>query len=135
MNVDQNVALAQQLLTGLGKGDSPESIAELFSPDLDFEIQGDIGALPWIGFRKGRAAAADFVRNIRTLTESVRFGVDDILGGDHRAVILGTLATRVKATGKLIECTFAIVLTIASGQIARFQMLEDSFAVSRAARA
>jgi hypothetical protein len=29
---------------------------------------------------------------------------------------------------------FAIVLTVANGQIVRFQMLEDSFAVSQAAR-
>jgi ketosteroid isomerase-like protein len=134
MSSEQNHAIAQQLLTRLGQGDTPESIAELFSPDLDFEIPGDIGSLPWIGYRKGRAAAADFVRNTRSLTERVRFDVEDILASDHRAVILGSLATRLPSTGKLIETSFAIVLTIASSHIARFQMLEDSFAVSRAAR-
>jgi uncharacterized protein len=134
MSAEQNHSIAQQLLTSLGQGESPESIAELFSPDLDFEIPGDIGALPWIGYHKGRTAAADFVRNTRSLTERVRFDVDDILASDHRAIILGSLATRLKSTGKLIETTFAIVLTIASGHIARFQMLEDSFAVSQAAR-
>jgi ketosteroid isomerase-like protein len=134
MSAEQNHSIAQQLLTRLGQGESPESIAELFSPDLDFEIPGDIGALPWIGYHKGRIAAADFVRNTRSLTERVRFDVDDILASDHRAIILGSLATRLKSTGKLIETTFAIVLTIASGHIARFQMLENSFAVSQAAR-
>ena len=39
------------------------------------------------------------------------------------------------ATGKLIETPFAIVLTIASGKIGRFLMLENRVAVSVAARA
>jgi ketosteroid isomerase-like protein len=33
----------------------------------------------------------------------------------------------------VVETSFAIILTIADGEISRFQMLEDSFAVSRAA--
>jgi len=40
----------------------------------------------------------------------------------------------VTATGKLIETAFALVLTVRDGEIARFQMLEDRFAVSRAGR-
>ena len=59
----------------------------------------------------------------------------DIFAGNDREVILGSLASRLKKTGKTIETDFAIVLTVANGKIIRFQMLEDSFAVSRAARA
>jgi len=40
----------------------------------------------------------------------------------------------LKANGRTIETDFAIVLTIANGMITRFQMLEDSYAVSAAAR-
>ena len=39
-----------------------------------------------------------------------------------------------ESTGKIIKTDFAIVLTVANGEIVRFQMLEDSFAVSKAAR-
>jgi ketosteroid isomerase-like protein len=49
-------------------------------------------------------------------------------------VILGSLASKLKRTGKVVTTDFAIVLTISNDQIIRFQMLEDSFAVSRAAR-
>jgi ketosteroid isomerase-like protein len=49
-------------------------------------------------------------------------------------VIVGELATRIEATGKIIESAIAIILTVFDGGISRFQMLEDSFAVSRAAR-
>jgi uncharacterized protein len=53
---------------------------------------------------------------------------------DTRAVIRGKLAARLKTTDKVVEAVFAIILTMSGGRITRFQMLEDSFAVSRAAR-
>src|SRR5882757_8438097 len=134
MSQDKNIAIAQQLLAGLGEGQAPETLAAMFAKDLRFEIQGDEGVLPWIGHKTGRQAAADFFRDIRALTEPVKFEVEDILGSPNRAAILGELATRIKSSGKVINTQFAIVLTISGNEIKRFQMLEDSFDVSRAAR-
>lgn len=67
-------------------------------------------------------------------TEPMAFEVEDILASDIRAAIVGALKTRIKATDKVIDCQFAIILTVADGLISRFQMLEDSLAVSEAAR-
>jgi uncharacterized protein len=131
---EQNARIAEELLARIGKGADPDEIATLFSGDVQFEIAGDVGALPWIGQKTGRGAASDFFRDTRRLTQPVRFDVQGILADDSRAVILGGLASRVTATGKIIETAFAIILTIANLEITRFQMLEDSFAVSRAAR-
>ncbi len=130
----QNIAIAQKLLQGIGGGQDAAEIAALFDADLAFEIQGDDGALPWIGRKTGRQAIADFIRDIRTLTEPVTFEVEDILASDSRAAIVGALQTRIKATGKITATQFAIILTIKSGVVTRYQMLEDSFDVSKAAR-
>ena len=43
-------------------------------------------------------------------------------------------ATQIKATGKITATQFAIILTITGDVVTRFQMLEDSFDVSKAAR-
>jgi len=130
----QNIAIAQKLLEGIGGGQDPAKIAALFDADLMFEIQGDDGVLPWIGRRTGRQAIADFIRDIRTLTEPVSFDVEDILASDSRAAIIGALQTRIKATNKTTATQFAIILTITGDVVTRFQMLEDSFDVSTAAR-
>ena len=135
MSHQKNIATAQKLLEGIGSGRDPAEIAGLFDTDLLFEIQGDDGVLPWIGRRTGRQAIADFIRDVRTLTEPITFEVDDILASDSRAAIIGALQTRIKATGKVIATQFAIILTISSDVVTRFQMLEDSFDVSKAARA
>jgi ketosteroid isomerase-like protein len=135
MSHQQNTTIARKLLEGIGSGEDPDAIAALFDTDLLFEIQGDVGALPWIGRRTGRLAIADFIRDLRALTEPVSFDVEDILASDGRAAIVGSLQTRIKATGSIIASQFAIILTITGGVVTRFQMLEDSFDVSRAARA
>jgi ketosteroid isomerase-like protein len=134
MTQETNIAIAKQLLAGIGAGRAPEALATMFAEDLCFEIQGDEGVLPWIGHKTGRQAAADFFREIRALTEPVKFEVDDALGSPDRAVILGELATLIKSSGKVNHTQFAIVLTIAGQQIKRLQMLEDSFDLSRTVR-
>jgi ketosteroid isomerase-like protein len=130
----ENSNVAEELLARIRQGAEPDDIAALFREDVAFEIPGDDGALPWIGRKRGRRAVADFIRDLRRLTEPIRFDVQEILASHDRAVIVGELATRIKATGKVIDSAMAIILTISEGQISRFQMLEDSFAVSQAAR-
>src|SRR5580658_829461 len=134
MSRQQNIGVAQKLLEGIGSGRDPDEIAALFDVDVAFEIQGDDGVLPWIGRRTGRKAIADFIRDIRTLTEPLAFDVEDILTSDSRAAIVGALRTRIKATGRIIATQFAIILTVTGDVVTRFQMLEDSFEVSRVAR-
>jgi len=134
MGQKHNREIAEKLLAGMGQGAAPDSIAALFSDDVEFEIPGDNGALPRIGRKGGRTAIVDFIRALRSLTEPVKFDVQDVLASEERAVIVGELVTRIKATGKVIETAFAIILTVSDSKISRFRMLEDSFAVSRAAR-
>ncbi|MGB7195611.1 MAG: nuclear transport factor 2 family protein [Collimonas pratensis] len=134
MSSQKNLHLAQQFLEKMGSGASADEIAALCTPDLDWNIPGDTGVLPWVGHQTGRQAISDFVRDTQAMIERVSLDIKDILANDNRAVILGHLQSRINATGKLIDTTFAIVLTFSGTQIASFLMLEDSFAVSIAAR-
>ena len=134
MSHEQTRRVAQQLLDAMGKGAAPDEIAALFSADVQFEIAGEAGLLPWLGRRNGRAAVADFIRDTRRLIERVRFDVHEILASERRAVIVGELASRINATGKVFASAFALILTVSSGEITGFNLLEDSFGLSLAAR-
>ena len=133
MNGQANFEFAQDFLQKLGSGDA-EALALLFAENANWEIAGDVGALPWLGKQQGKEAIVNFVRDTATLLTSESFTVHDILANEHRAMILGALASRVNATGKLIETSFVLVLEISNGLISSFKMLEDTFAVSQAAR-
>ena len=131
---EQNRAIAQQFLEKLGSGAPPIEIASMMSEDVSLEIQGDVTALPWIGARVGREAIADFVRDSRELVVPETFRVDDVLVSATRAVILGELSSTLKRNRKTMKTYFAFILTITGAMIVRLQMLEDSYAVSQAAR-
>jgi ketosteroid isomerase-like protein len=134
MSQSDTLHLAQEFLGRMGSGADAAEIAKLFSENVQWETAGDPGVLPWIGEKSGRSAITDFVNDSRAMIERISFEVHDILSGNDRAVILGSLASRIKRTGKIVKTDFAIVLTVVNGEIVRFQMLEDSFAVSQAAR-
>lgn len=134
MSQQSNIIIAQTLLEGIGTGRDPVEIASPFAEDLLFEIQGEDGVLPWVGRKTGRNAVADFVRAVRELTEPVAFEIEDILASENRAAIVGKLETRIKATGRITATQFVIILTVVDATVTRFQMLEDSFDVARAAR-
>jgi ketosteroid isomerase-like protein len=134
MSSEQNRCLAEQLLAEIGRGSSPDKIASLFSEDVRFEIAGDVGSLPFIGRRTGRDAISDYVRDTRRLIERLRFDVEEILASEARAIVVGKLASRINAARKIVESDFALVLTIAKGEITSFNLIEDSYAVSQAAR-
>jgi len=134
MSVQNNLAIAQQFLAKLGAGAPPEEIARLFSADLDWNIPGEHGVLPWIGHKTGRGAVIDFVRDSSQMIERLGLEVHDVLASEERAIIFGELASRIKSTGKTVEQAYVIVLTIAGNEITRFLMLEDSFATANAAR-
>jgi uncharacterized protein len=133
MSREQTRQTAEQFLQLLGTGANVETIADMFSSNADFQIPGDSSALPWIGSKAGRDAVLEFFSSTRKLLEPLRLHVDEILANETRAVILGELASRVKSSAKVIETPFCIALTIADGEITRFLMLEDSFAVHKAA--
>lgn len=134
MSRQQNIGIARAFLDGIKVGLEPAEIAAPFAENLIFEIQGDDGVMPWVGRKVGRQAMALFVRDLRDLTEPLAFDVEDILASESRAVIVGSLRSRIKSTGRTTVSQFALVLTIDEGIVNRFQMLEDSFNLSKAAR-
>ncbi len=123
------------LFEQVGKGADTALLSTFFSEDVDWYIAGDTTTVPWIGKKTGRAGVAEFYEQIRAHITSERFEITDILTNGNHAVVTGNLASRVNSTGKLIETAFAFDITVNQGQITRYHMLEDSFAVANALHA
>ncbi len=116
----------------VGTGEDPESIASLFSENVDWNIPGHTALVPWIGRRTGRCGVAQFFYDLREQVEPVRFDLHSIVVEKDRAVALGELASRVRDTGRVIESEFAIEFTVRDALIIRYRLYEDSFAVAQA---
>jgi len=81
---------------------------------MEWETAVDTDVLPWIGKKSGRPAITDFLNDPRAMIKRISFEVHDILAGDDRTVILGSLASKLKRIGRIIKTDFAIVLTVAN---------------------
>ena len=90
--------------------------------------------MPWVGHKVGRNAIADFIRDTATMIKRESLEIHDVLASDERAIILGHLRTKITGTGKIIDGSFAIVLTFVGEKVASFLTLDASFATSNAAR-
>ena len=49
MSQNDTLHLAKKFLSRMGSGAEPAEIAKLFSENMEWEIAGDTGVLPWIG--------------------------------------------------------------------------------------
>jgi len=101
MSQSAPIDLAQEFLRRLQTGAAPAEVAELFSQNAQWEIAGDVGVLPWIGKKSGKKAVVDFLNDTGLMIERLGLNVQDILVSQNRAVIVGSLSSRVKQTGKI----------------------------------
>ncbi|BES85703.1 hypothetical protein PEC302107_11650 [Pectobacterium araliae] len=132
MNISPS-AVVEEFFRRTGSGAPVEKIAELVSEQVDWFVAGDTSIVPWIGRKIGKAGAAEFYAQIREQIESEAFEVCEMLAQGNRVVVIGELASRVLRTGKLIESEFCFDFTVENGEIIRFRLFEDSFAVAKAA--
>lgn len=126
-------AVIEEFFRRAGSGEPVERTAELVSEQVDWFVAGDTSVVPWIGRKIGRKGAAEFYAQIREQIASEAFAVREILSQGNRVIAIGELASRVLRTGKLIESEFCFDFIVENGEITRFRLFEDSFAVAKAA--
>lgn len=80
MSAQNNLMLAKNFLDNLGAGASASTIAGLCSADLEWNIPGDTGVLPWVGKKQGRDAIFDFIRDTQTMIQRESLEIHDVLG-------------------------------------------------------
>lgn len=110
----------------------PETLAELFAEDVDFYVAGDTETVPWIGRKSGRTGVADFWGQIQERLQSEVFTISNVISDGDKVLVVGYLESRLRETGRLISTEFVFDFDVTEGQVTRFRMLEDSFAISQA---
>lgn len=125
-------AVVEEFLVRLAAG-SPERIAELYAAEVDWYIAPN-PAVPWIRPRSTRADIAGHWRELAAGQENDPAGtrIDVVVVTGPDAVVTGTLAGTVRATGIRFTSPFALHFTVADGLIVRFRVIEDSLAVAAA---
>ena len=108
----------------------PETIVQLFADPVDWFIPGNEALAPWLGRRGTRDDVVAFFRLLFANVEPLRAEVQHILVDGETAIATGEFASRMLATGKVVESIFFIQFTVRDRQIVRYRLLEDSHAVA-----
>ncbi|ASR36437.1 hypothetical protein BAY61_17090 [Prauserella marina] len=110
------------------------ALRALFADEVDFDIPGATGVVPWIGHRTTGEAATEFYTTLDDHLERQLYVTEHVFADGEHAVLVGHLRSKVLATGRLIETPFSLRLTVSEGRINRLLMLEDSHLVAEATR-
>lgn len=124
-------AVAGAFLQALGAGDLG-AVAACFAPDVDWYIPGNEALAPWLGRRARRDDVPDYFRTLRSHAEPISLDVEHVLVDGEQCVVVGHLASRMVATGRTYASMFCAHLTVRDGQITRYRVLEDSWALVEA---
>lgn len=80
----------------------------------------------------GKDGVREFVRILGELFQNEAFEVYDIVGQGELVFAHGHLRHRVKATGRVFDCDWALVCKIKDGKIISYKMFEDTAALEKA---
>ena len=95
-------------------------------------VIGTEGVLPQSGLRHGRAAVAEFFKQVAESTDFNSFEPKEFVAQGDTVVALGSYSARMKPSGNSFSSTWVMVFTVRNGKIAKFQEYSDSAQLVRA---
>ncbi|MDO0937353.1 nuclear transport factor 2 family protein [Streptomyces sp. DG2A-72] len=112
-------------------GDLP-GLLELFADRVDFRVAGS-EHVPWTGTRSTRREVAEFFEIFpKVLTAPQSFTLHALMVDGQHAVVTAESVFGVLATGKTFANAYALHFSVVDGQITRYHMYEDSYAIAEA---
>ncbi|QNL51865.1 nuclear transport factor 2 family protein [Olivibacter sp. SDN3] len=108
-----------------------ESLVNLFSDEIEWQIPGNTDDIKWLGTRSSRIEVKEFFELLWSATEPVSAEVYKIFIDKSDVVITGAFVTKMLETNKTVSSIFFIHFVVEDSRIVKYTLLEDSYAVSK----
>lgn len=125
MTSEQTRQILDKYYAALKAGDRP-ALRKLLSPDMQVDYYGPAGLMPWGGTWSGIDAYFDFLDQVAGNLTIDSVTPEQSIIGDGTAVIVLQGVWTVRETGRQVSATVANIFTFAEGQIARYQVFNDT---------
>ncbi|MBA3597262.1 MAG: nuclear transport factor 2 family protein [Methylibium sp.] len=106
----------------------------LVSDDAVFEAQGP-DSIPIYGRFEGEDGVRRFLAILAEMFETQAFEIRQWSATDDFVFAYGYMQRRVRSTGRIFECEWALVCRVAEGRIKSYKMFEDTAALHAACAA
>src|SRR5215213_6934884 len=118
--------VVQVLFTALGSPDRRDVLAVL-TEDVEWWVVGP-PEIPYAGTFHGHAEVAQFFAAFDGAIDYESWEAREFIAEGETVVVIGEERWRAKATGRLVDNPWVLVMTVPDGKIARFRAYEDTAA-------
>lgn len=131
MQEAQNTKVVQDAYAAFGRGDIQTLLTYVAADVVWTAVYGAGSHVPTSGERRGKAAVAEFFKQVAANANFSRFEPKEFIATGDKVVALGhyTATTPVK---KSFDSDFAMVFTLKDGKVTRFQEFCNSAAINMA---
>ena len=127
----RNTKVVQEAYAAFSRGDIQTLLSKLADDIVWTGVYGAGSQVPTAGERRGKAAVAEFFKQVGESVNFSRFEPNEFIAAGDKVVALGhyTATTPIK---KSFDSDFAMVFTLRNGQVTRFQEFCNSAAINAA---
>jgi ketosteroid isomerase-like protein len=130
-NEENNLATVKSLYAAFGLGDIPTLFAAL-ADDVEWILPGPPELIPFAGRHRGPDGVMQFFATLNETLEFEKLEAEDFFVKGDKVVVLGRSRTRMKANARAVENDWAAAITLRDGKVARYQIYEDTAALTSA---
>jgi hypothetical protein len=131
MQEAQNTKIVQDMYAAFGRADIQALLTNLADDILWIGVYGAGSHVPTSGERRGKAAAAEFFKQVAASVNFTRFEPKEFIATGDKVVTLGHY-TATTPTKKTFDSDFAMVFTLRNGKVTHFQEFCNSAAINAA---
>ncbi len=131
MQEAQNTRVVQDAYAAFGRSDIDTLLTFLADDIVWVGVYGTKSHVPMSGERRGKAAVAEFFKQVAENITFSLFDPKDFIATGDTVVTLGHY-TGMTPMQKKFDSDFAMVFTMQNGKVARFQEFCDSAAINEA---
>jgi ketosteroid isomerase-like protein len=131
MQETQNTKIVQDAYAAFGRGDIATILGLLSEQVVWKGVYGAAAHVPTSGERHGRAAVAEFFKQVADNVEFSSFEPREFVATGNKVVALGHYRATTPIR-KTFDADFAMVFTLKDGQVVEFQEFTDSAAINAA---
>jgi ketosteroid isomerase-like protein len=131
MEEARNTTVVQEAYAAFSRGDIQTLLSKLADEIVWTAVYGAGSHVPTAGERRGKAAVAEFFKQVAENVNFSRFEPKEFIATGDKVVALGhyTATTPMK---KSFDSDFAMVFTLRNAQVTRFQEFCNSAAINAA---
>ena len=132
MEEARNTTVVQDAYAAFGRGDIQTLLSTLADDIVWMPVYGAGSHVPTAGERRGKAAVAEFFKQVAETTDFVSFEPKEFVAQGDKVVALGSYSAKMKPSGQNYSSDWVMLFTVRNGKVTAFREFSDSAQLVRA---